>query len=70
MNAYVTERELNRALEPIQDDIGEIKRDVRALVTASNERRGVSKFVKSIGGGITVLALVVSAGWWIPALLH
>lgn len=55
METFVTERELNAHLEPIRNDLGEVKADVKSLLLAHAGQRAVSKvYWKYVGIAATL----------------
>jgi len=72
---YITERELNLALDPLKADIWEMKADVKTLVLAAAKQHGAEEAKKETGGIKTrisdrklaytaiVAGLVAPIGW-------
>ena len=66
-DVYVTQWELEQILEPLKGDVGEIKDDVKALLAAGSESRGAAAARKAM---FAAMLMLVSAGWWLPDLIH
>lgn len=64
---YVTYSEFDRAIESLQEDISEIKTDVKSLLGAHSENRGAAGMRRVLA---TMMLAIVSAGWWLPDLIH
>lgn len=66
-SGYVSYREFDRTIGDLQDDISEIKSDVKSLLGVYSEGKGAAGMRKVL---FTAMLALVSAGWWLPDLLH
>lgn len=57
---YVTKRELDATVKPLQDDVSEIKADVKTLLADRAGRKAIRGVTRTVGG--IAVALIAGAG--------
>lgn len=72
-NGYVRRPELDAHLEPIREDVAEIKKDVKSLLLAHAEQQGAQAATKDRKARYLAVGALVLTGiggaWWVPAAL-